>query len=46
MNRKSWLIVTVVAVLTIVPIVWANNSYAVESMEGKGSLAASLSYQQ
>jgi opacity protein-like surface antigen len=45
MNRKSWLILTVVAVLTIVPFVWANNAYAVESLKGKGSLAGLVSFQ-
>lgn len=45
MSRRSWLVLMVVAVLTIVPFVWAKNTYAVESMKGKGSLAASLSYQ-
>ena len=45
MRRNSGLIFTVIAVLAIVPFVWAKNTYAVESMKGKGSLAASLSYQ-
>jgi len=45
MRRNSGLIFTVIAVFTVVPFFWAKTTYAVESLGGKGSLAASVSYQ-
>jgi len=44
MNRKNWLCFTMV-VFMVLPLLWVRNSYAVESLKGRGSIGAALSYQ-
>lgn len=42
MTRKSWFILTVVAVFMLSSLIWANNTYAVDSLKGKGILGAAV----
>ena len=42
MTRKSWFILTVVAVFMLSSLIWANNTYAVDSLKGKGIFGSAV----